>query len=149
MRFSKQPGAILNMTNDAVRRLRQMISQGDEAERMLSAGVFRSIISDMITLYGENRKYRGKGLLVFNPEDPNTSKYVTEKDVEADLSIAQEAMDENLTDMFLKVLKFIEKEDDSGLALVAFFQEDSLELMRLDPERANEQIDSATNGLII
>ena len=55
------------MTKDAVRRLRQMISQGDEAERKLSAGVFRSIVSDMITLYEENRKYRGKGLLVFAP----------------------------------------------------------------------------------
>ena len=148
MKFSKPLGAILNMTKDAVRRLRQMISQGDEAERKLSAGVFRSIVSDMITLYEENRKYRGKGLLVFNPEDPNTSKYVTESDVESDLAIAQEAMDNSLTEMFLKVLKFIEKEDNCGLALVAFFQEDSLELMRLDPEHANEQIDSATNGLI-
>ena len=56
-------------------------------------------------------------------------------------------MDNSLTEMFLKVLKFIEKEDNCGLALVAFFRRLS-ELMRLDPEHANEQIDSATNGLI-
>ena len=66
------------MTNDAVRRLRQMISQGDEAERKLSAGVFRSIVSDMITLYEENRKYRGKGVLVFNRTEPTASKYCTD-----------------------------------------------------------------------
>ena len=51
------------MTNEAVNRLRRMISQGSEVERKLSAGVFRSIISDMITLYEENKKYRGKGIL--------------------------------------------------------------------------------------
>ena len=44
------------MTNEAVNRLRRMISQGSEVERKLSAGVFRSIISDMITLYEENKK---------------------------------------------------------------------------------------------
>ena len=122
-------GAILNMSNEAVNRLRRMISQGSEVERKLSAGVFRSIISDMITLYEENRKYRGKGILVFNPSEPTASKYCTIQDLEADLSIAQEAMSSDMEDMFQK--------------------EDHLELMRLDPEHANEVIDSATNGLIL
>ena len=81
-----------------------MISQGSEVERKLSAGVFRSIISDMITLYEENRKYRGKGVLVFNPTEPTASKYCTIQDLEADLSIAQEAMSSDLEDMFKKVI---------------------------------------------
>ena len=137
------------MINEAVNRLRRMISQGSEVERKLSAGVFRSIISDMITLYEENRKYRGKGVLVFNPTEPTASKYCTVQDLEADLSIAQEAMSSDLEDMFKKVINFVEKESNSGLALVAFYEEDHLELMRLDPEHANEVIDSATNGLIL
>ena len=148
MKSCRPLGAISNMTNDAVNRLRQMISQGSEAERKLSAGVFRSIISDMITLYHENRKYRGKGILVFNPGDPNTSKYVTINDLETDVAIAQEAMNSFMEDMFKKIIKFVEKEDECDLALVAFYEEERLELMRLDPEHANEQIDSATNGLI-
>ena len=102
----------------------------------------------MITLYEENKKYKGKGILVFNPAEPVASKYCTIQDLEADLSIAQEAMSSDLENMFQKVIKFVEKESDSGLALVAFYEEDHLELMRLDPEYANEVIDSATNGLI-
>jgi hypothetical protein len=148
MKSFKPLGAILNMNNEAVKRLRHMISQGSEVERKLSAGVFRSIISDMITLYEENKKYKGKGILVFNPAEPVASKYCTIQDLEADLSIAQEAMSSDLENMFQKVIKFVEKESDSGLALVAFYEEDHLELMRLDPEYANEVIDSATNGLI-
>jgi hypothetical protein len=148
MKSFRPLGAILNMTNEAVNRLRRMISQGTEAERRLSAGVFRSIISDMITLYGENRKYKGKGILVFNPSEPTASKYCTISDLEGDLSIAQEAMTSSLEEMFQKVINFVEKEDQSGLALVAFYEDEHLELMRLDPEYANEQIDSATNGLI-
>ena len=54
-----------------------------------------------------------------------------------------------MEEMFHKVIKFVEKESNSGLALVAFYEEDHLELMRLDPEHANEVIDSATNGLIL
>ena len=76
------------------------------------------------------------------------SKYCTVQDLEADLSIAQEAMSSDLEDMFKKVINFVEKESNSGLALVAFYK-DHLELMRLDPEHASEVIDSATNGLIL
>ena len=130
------------------RWLKKVIKSSLEATDFSLSVEVSLFITDSETVQTLNRKYRGKGLLVFNPEDPNTSKYVTESDVESDLAIAQEAMDNSLTEMFLKVLKFIEKEDNCGLALVAFFQEDSLELMRLDPEHANEQIDSATNGLI-
>ena len=115
-------GAILNMSNEAVNRLRRMISQGSEVERKLSAGVFRSIISDMITLYEENRKYRGKGILVFNPTEPTASKYCTIQDLEADLSIAQEAMSSDMEEMFHKVIKFVEKKVTLVLALVAFYE---------------------------
>ena len=58
------------MSNEAVNRLRRMISQGSEVERKLSAGVFRSIISDMITLYEENRKYGEKEFLYSIPLSP-------------------------------------------------------------------------------
>ena len=47
------------MTNEAVNRLRRMISQGSEVERKLSAGVFRSIISDMITLVRRKQEVQG------------------------------------------------------------------------------------------
>ena len=57
-------------------------------------------------------------------------------------------MSSDLEDMFKKVI-YVEKESNSGLALVVFYEEDHLELMRLDPEHANEVIDSATNGLIL
>jgi len=76
---------------------------------MLSASVIRTILSDMIRLYFENRKAKGKGCLVFNPDEPETSKYITVRELEQDLAIAQEAMDREITNMFEKIIKVIRK----------------------------------------
>jgi len=123
--------------------------KGNETERMLSAGIIRTILADMINIYGENRTARGPGCLVFNPEEPKKSKYMTKKDLESDLSIAQEAMDEVISGMFTKVLNVIEKEDKQGMAIVALLEEDSMHIHVIDAEEANKRIDEASNGLIL
>jgi len=127
----------------------QALFQGSEAERMLSASVIRTILSDMIRLYFENRKAKGKGCLIFNPDKPEKSKYITVKELEQDLAIAQEAMDQDITNMFEKIIKVIEKEDNDEQAIVSMVSDEGLHIHLIDAEEANKRIDEAVNGLIL
>jgi hypothetical protein len=120
---------------------------GNETERMISAGVVRTILSDMTRLYFENRAAMGEGILVFDPESPEQSKYMTKTDLENDLAIAQEGMDRESEQLFSKIIKIIEKESDSDLALVAMIQYSEIAIHIIDPKEANKKIDEYSNGL--
>lgn len=120
---------------------------GNEKERMISAGVVRTILSDMTRLYFENRAALGNGILVFDPENPEQSKYMTKTDLENDLAVAQEGMDRKAEELFSKVIKVIQKEADSDLALVAMVQRNEIAIHLIDPKEANKKIDEYSNGL--
>lgn len=120
---------------------------GNEKERMISAGVVRTILSDMTRLYFENRAALGNGILVFDPENPEQSKYMTKTDLENDLAVAQEGMDRKAEELFSKVIKVIEKEANSDLALVAMVQRNEIAIHLIDPKEANKKIDEYSNGL--
>ena len=124
--------------------------KGNETERMLTASVLRTILADMIRLYFENRKASGKGCLVFNPMEPTASRYITVVDIQSDLAIAEEAMDENIAEMFKTILRVIEKEDNEDIAIVAMIDDEGMHIHLLDPNDANERINEAANqsGLI-
>lgn len=122
---------------------------GNETERMISAGVVRTILSDMTRLYFENRAARGDGILVFNPENPEASRYLTKKDLENDLAVAQEGMDEKAEALFSKIIRVIEKEADSDLALIAMVQTNEICVHLVDPIEANKKIDELSNSLIL
>jgi len=149
-KFFNQLGATLSMTEFSKNAKKiQALFQGSEAERMLSASVIRTILSDMIRLYFENRKAKGKGCLIFNPDKPEKSKYITVKELEQDLAIAQEAMDQDITNMFEKIIKVIEKEDNDEQAIVSMVSDEGLHIHLIDAEEANKRIDEAVNGLIL
>lgn len=120
---------------------------GNEKERMISAGVVRTILSDMTRLYFENRAALGNGILVFDPENPEQSKYMTKTDLENDLAVAQEGMDRKAEELFSKVIKVIQKEADSDLALVAMIQRNEIAIHLIDPKEANKKIDEYSNSL--
>ncbi len=122
--------------------------KGNETERMISAGVVRTILSDMTRLYFENRKAVGKGILVFNPEEPGKSKYMTLNELNDDIAVAQEFKDTRIEDLFKKIVKTIEAKGNSDLALVAMLQGEELAIHLIDPEEANKKIDEYSNGLI-
>jgi len=150
MKFFKLLGATLFMTEFSKNAKKiQALFKGSEMERRLSAGVVRTIVSDMIRLYFENKAARGKGCLIFNPENPTASKYITKHDIEQDLSIAQEAMDDNFTELFEKVIKVIDKEDNNEIAIVVLITDEGLNIHLLDAEEANKRIDEAASNLII
>lgn len=122
---------------------------GNETERMISAGVVRTILSDMTRLYFENKAARGEGILVFNPENPEASRYLTKRDLENDLAVAEEGMDERAEALFSKVIRVIEKESGSDLALIAMVQSDEIAIHLIDPKEANKKIDEYSNGLFL
>ena len=145
-----QPGRALKMFNEErVNGLRKMLFSGNESERMISAGVLRTIFSDITRLFFENRQAMGLGLLVFNPESPEKSKYITKRDLENDLALAEEDCNEKFAEGFRKMIQVIEKEKDSDLALVAMAYEDGIAVNLIDPEKINETIDQRSNGLIL
>jgi hypothetical protein len=102
----------------------------------------------MTRLYFENRKAVGKGILVFNPEEPGKSKYMTVNELDNDIAVAQEFKDTRIEELFKKISKTIESKGNSDLALVAMVQDDELTIHLIDPEEANKKIDEYSNGII-
>jgi hypothetical protein len=137
--------------SDLSGRAKQLIKTlfgGNETENMIAAGVARTIIADITRLFFENRAALGKGILVFNPTDPEKSTYLTVTDLESDLAVAQEMCHEEASEMFQKIIKFIEKESEADLALVALIDGGGVALHILDAKEANTRIDEFKNGLI-
>lgn len=139
---------MFNLSKNAARLSKQLFS-GNEVENKIAAGVLRTIVADITRLYFENRNTRGKGILVFNPEQPDSSRYVTLSDIEDDIAVAQEAMNTNIIQLLEKMAKVIEKESESDLALVAMIQDSEIAVHQLDPKSANQRIDKMVNGLIL
>jgi hypothetical protein len=144
-------GRISKMTRSKpVQHLKQMLFSGGETDRMISAGVVRTIFADITRLYFENKQQRGKGILVFNPEQPDKSRYVTVNDIENDIALAQEACCDSLVESLEMVLKVIEKEAESDIALVATISElGTIAIYPIDSDEINKMIDELSNGLIL
>lgn len=138
---------MFDLTQNASQLVKNLFS-GSEQENMIAAGVVRTIIADITRLYFENKRANGKGILVFNPEEPSKSKFLTIRDLQEDLAVSEEMMHENACTMFKKIIKFIEKEDEADLALIAMIQADGVALHILDPKEVNKRIDEFSSGLI-
>jgi hypothetical protein len=139
---------MFNLSKKATALTKQLFG-GNQVENKIAAGVMRTILSDITRLYFENKQVRGKGVLVFNPEEPEKSRFLTVGDLEDDLSVAQEAMNTQMTDMLKKVIKVVEKENESDIAIIAMIQLDGIAIHLLDSEEANKRIDEMSSGLIL
>ena len=139
---------MFNLSKKATALTKQLFG-GNQIENKIAAGVMRTILSDITRLYFENKQVRGKGVLVFNPEEPEKSRFLTVGDLEDDLSVAQEAMNTQMADMLKKVIKGVEKENESDVAIIAMIQLDGIAIHLLDSEEANKRIDEMSSGLIL
>lgn len=138
---------MFNLSKKATALTKQLFG-GNQVENKIAAGVMRTILSDITRLYFENKQVRGKGVLVFNPEEPEKSRFLTVGDLEDDLSVAQEAMNTQMADMLKKVIKVVEKENESDVAIIAMIQLDGIAIHLIDSEEANKRIDEMSSGLI-
>jgi len=138
---------MFNLSKKATALTKQLFG-GNQVENKIAAGVMRTILSDITRLYFENKQVRGKGVLVFNPEEPEKSRFMAVEDLENDLSVAQEAMNTQMTDMLKKVIKVVEKESESDIAIIAMIQLDGIAIHLIDSEEANKRINEMSSGLI-
>ena len=129
--------------------LKKKLFGDSEVNSRIAAGILRTILADITRLYFENVKARGKGLLVFNPENPEASSYLTVDDILNDIALAQEACNPKLEKMLRDTLALIDKEFDSKLPIIAMIQSDSINIHIIDPEETDEKINKLVNGLII
>jgi len=139
---------MFDLSKKASGLVKQMFG-GSETENMIAAGVMRTILSDITRLYFENKEIKGKGILVFNPENPQKSRYLTVKDLDQDLALAEEMMHEHNCSMFKKIIEFIESKNSLDLALVAMIQLDGVALHIVDPKEVDKRIKEFTRGIII
>lgn len=139
---------MFDLSKKASSLVKQMFG-GNETENMIAAGIMRTILSDITRLYFENKKIKGKGILVFNPENPEKSRYLTVKDLDQDLALAEEMMHNHNCTMFKKIIEFIESKNNLDLALVAMIQQDGVALHIVDPEEVDKRINEFTRGIII
>jgi uncharacterized protein YejL (UPF0352 family) len=58
-------------------------------------------------------------------------------------------MDERAEALFSKIIRVIEKEADSDLALIAMVQSTEICVHLVDPVEANKKIDELSNSLIL
>ena len=118
-----------------------------ETERMLSAAMLRVILGDMTRIYFEYRKAtNSKGVLVFNPEDPGASRFVTTNDIKDDIAVAEESCDTTLVQGFNKVLEFVDNHDNNEVAIVVLVNQEGFQIIELDPLEANKRIDDLTKS---
>lgn len=129
--------------------LKKKLFGESEVNSRIAAGILRTILADITRLYFENVKARGKGLLVFNPENPESSSYLTVDDILNDIALAQEACNPKLEKMLRDTLALIDKEFDNKLPIIAMIQSDSINIHIIDPEETDEKINKLVNGLII
>lgn len=129
--------------------LKKKLFGESEVNSRIAAGILRTILADITRLYFENVNVRGKGLLVFNPENPEASSYLTVDDILNDIALAQEACNPKLEKMLRDTLALIDKEFDNKLPIIAMIQSDSINIHIIDPEETDEKINKLVNGLII
>lgn len=129
--------------------LKKRLFGESEVNSRIAAGILRTILADITRLYFENVKARGKGLLVFNPENPEASSYLTVDDILNDIALAQEACNPKLEKMLRETLSLIDKEFENELPIIAMIQNDSINIHIIDPEQTDEKINKMVNGLII
>lgn len=129
--------------------LKKKLFGESEVNSRIAAGILRTILADITRLYFENVNARGKGLLVFNPEDPEASSYLTVDDILNDIALSQEACNTKLEKMLRDTLALIDKEFDNKLPIIAMIQSDCINIHIIDPEETDERINELVNGLII
>ena len=129
--------------------LKKRLFGESEVNSRIAAGILRTILADITRLYFENVKARGKGILVFNPENPEASSYLTVDDILNDIALAQEACNPKLEKMLRETLSLIDKEFENELPIIAMIQNDSINIHIIDPEQTDEKINKMVNGLII
>ena len=104
--------------SQVAQRLKFNLFSGSETKKRMAANVARMIIGDTITLHDEFKTYKGDGALFFNTSNAEASQFLTVKDIQIDMALAEEMMNKDLATFFKKLIKVIEKEKDDPIVVM-------------------------------
>jgi hypothetical protein len=111
-----------------------------EVQNRISLNAVKMIIGDVVTLYTEFRNVEGLGALFFNPVKPEDSRYLNIQEIRKDLALAEELMDEELTDFFKKLLNLIDSEQETESPVVVMVDSYGMSVHLIDLELAEQMI---------
>jgi hypothetical protein len=121
-------------------RLASKLFSKSEVQNKIAVNTVKMIVGDIVTLYQEFRKAEGLGALFFNPVTPENSSYMTIKDVQNDIVLAEELMDDDLRDFLKKILRVIEDEQEQETAIVVLIKNQTMSIHIIDLNTVDTQI---------
>jgi len=113
-------------------RLANKLFGKSEVQNKITVNTVKMIVGDIVTLYQEFRKAEGLGALFFNPVTPENSSYMTIKDVQNDIVLAEELMDDDLRDFLKKILRVIGDEQEQETAIVVLINNQTMSIHIID-----------------
>jgi len=113
-------------------RLANKLFGKSEVQNKIAVNTVKMIVGDIVTLYQEFRKAEGLGALFFNPVTPENSSYMTIKDVQNDIVLAEELMDDDLRDFLKKILRVIGDEQEQETAIVVLINNQTMSIHIID-----------------
>jgi hypothetical protein len=131
---------------DETQKLTSKIFGPSEVQNRIGMSAVKLILSDIVTLYNEFKEASGAGALFFNPWKPDLSQYLTLKDIQTDIVLAEELMDNKLKAFLQKIQKVATKEADSSNAVVVLITEESMSIHVLNLDSADEKLQEKANA---
>lgn len=132
--------------DQGLNQLAKQIFGKSEVQNRIALNTVKMIVGDVVTLYAEFRKAEGLGALFFNPKAPDKSQYMTIKDIQNDISLAEEILNGDLKDFLLKLINIINREEENSKPVVVMIDNSTMSIHVIDPEKAQERINEFSNA---
>lgn len=141
-------------------RFKIMINLGEKAKKLASSlfgvseiknriakNAMKLLINDIITMSTEFADAKGQGALFFNSSCPDNSNYLTLKEIQHDIVIAEEYMDNTTAEFLKKIINLIQKDNENKESVVVMVNNTGLSAHRIDLNSIDERIDSLINAV--
>lgn len=122
------------------KRLAQSLFSKSEVQNRISMNAVKMIIGDVVTLYTEFRNAEGLGALFFNPQRPDDSQFLTISDIHKDVALAEELMNNELSDFLKKLINLIQKEQENDSPIVVMIDQSGMSVHVIDLNLAEEML---------
>lgn len=122
------------------KRLAQSLFSKSEVQNRISMNAVKMIIGDVVTLYTEFRNAEGIGALFFNPQRPDDSQYMTISDIHKDVALAEELMNNELSEFLKKLINLIQKEQENDYPIVVMLDQSGMSVHVIDLNLAEEML---------
>jgi hypothetical protein len=132
---------------ERAKKLASSLFGGNEVKNRIAKSTIKLLINDIITLNAEFADAKGEGALFFNPIYPNCSQYLTLKEIQNDISLAEEVYDNYMADFLKKLINMIQKEDVKKSPVVVMVNFTGLSAHRLSLESLDKRIDTLINAV--